>query len=144
MDLNHDRIRSRLQDISRAVDRLSRIRAVGESEFLADEDSQDIARARLLTAMEACLNICYHVCAKKLKKVPENYGQCFSLLAENGLITSELGERLSAMIGLRNRLVHMYWDVDYRHIYRILSRNLEDLEQFSRQILQLEAGPRNW
>lgn len=143
MELNHDRIRSRLQDISRAVDRLSRIRAVGESTFLADEDSQDIARARLLTAMEAALNICYHVCAKKLKRVPENYGECFSLLAGTGLISSELGKRLSAMIGLRNRLVHMYWDIDYRQIYRILSRNLEDLEQFSKEILQLEAGLRD-
>lgn len=139
MDLNHDRIRSRLQDISRAVDRLSRIRALGESAFLADVDSQDIARARLLTAMEACLNICYHVCAKKLKRVPENYGQCFSVIAESGVISSDLGKRLSAMVGLRNRLVHMYWDIDYRQIYRILSQNLEDLEQFSREILQLES-----
>jgi len=142
VDLNPDRIRSRLQDISRAVDRLRQIHAAGESAFLADEDSQDIARARLLTAMEASLNICYHVCAKKLKRVPETYGHCFTLLAESGLISSELGTRLSAMVGLRNRLVHMYWDIDYRQVYRILSENLEDLEQFGKEILHLESKPR--
>ena len=140
MNLNPDRIRSKLQDISRAVDRLKALRGLEEHEFLSDEDSQDIARARLLTAMEASLNLCYHLCAKKLKKVPENYAQCFHLLSEAGLISSGLGSRLSAMAGLRNRLVHMYWDVDYRQIYRIISNNLEDLERFSREIVQLERG----
>lgn len=100
-----------------------------------------MARARLLTAVEACLNICYHVCANKLKRAPENYGQCSSLLAETGLISSEPGKRLSDIFRLRNRLVRMYRDVDYRQIYRILSQNPEELQQFSKEILQLESEP---
>jgi len=55
--LNPDRIRAKLQDISGALERLDRFRTMSREGFLADEDAQDIARSRLLTAMEAALNI---------------------------------------------------------------------------------------
>ena len=90
MKLDPDRIRTKLQDITRALDRLGSIQSQGQESFLADEDSQDIARSRLLIAIEAALNICYHAAAKKLRKVPEDYAQCFGLLAEAGLITPDL------------------------------------------------------
>ena len=51
--LNPDRIRAKLQDISSALERLDRFRTMSREAFLADEDAQDIARSRLLTAMEA-------------------------------------------------------------------------------------------
>ena len=34
-----------------------------------------------------------------------------------------------------NRLVHMYWDVDYSQVYEILSHNLTDLDAFSREVI---------
>lgn len=68
MKLDHDHIRTKLQDISKAMTRLRRFQGTSREDFLADEDSQDIARSRLLTAIEATLNICYHITAKRLKK----------------------------------------------------------------------------
>ncbi len=134
MSLDGDRIRTKLQDIVRAKDRLQRIQALGRDSFLSDEDNQDIARSRLLVATEAALNICYHTAAKKLHKVPEEYGQCFQLLGEAELIPQDLASRLAMMARFRNRLVHMYWDVDYSQVYEILSESLSDLDEFSRHV----------
>jgi uncharacterized protein YutE (UPF0331/DUF86 family) len=134
MKLDPDRVRTKLQDITRALDRLRSIQSQGQESFLANEDSQDIARSRLLIAIEAALNICYHAAAKKLGKVPDDYAQCFRILGEAGLISQELASRLSMMARFRNRLVHMYWDVDYTQVYEILSQNLSDLEQFCREV----------
>jgi uncharacterized protein YutE (UPF0331/DUF86 family) len=100
--------------------------------FLADQDSQDIARSRLLTAVEAALNLCYHVCAKRLERVPDEYAQCFKLLGENDLIPVDLAARLAAMARFRNRLVHLYWDIDYGQVYDFLAEGLEDLEAYSK------------
>ena len=99
--------------------------------FLADQDSQDIARSRLLTAIEAALNLCYHVAAKKLRRVPEEYAQCFTVLAEANLLSPALAERLAAMARFRNLLVHLYWNVDYGQVYDILQSDLNDLEDFA-------------
>jgi len=80
MRLDSDRVRTKLQDITRSLDRLRRIQSQDMDSFLADEDTQDIARSR-------------------------------------------------------NRLVHMYWDVDYSQVYEILSHNLTDLDAFSREVV---------
>jgi uncharacterized protein YutE (UPF0331/DUF86 family) len=131
MTLDHDRIRSKLNDISKSLDRLRKFRSLSRKEFLENEDSQDIARSRLLTAIEAALNVCYHIAAKKLRRVPEEYGQCFAILAEAGLIPIDLASRLTAMARFRNRLVHLYWDVDYGTVYDIVSADIEDLALFA-------------
>lgn len=133
MRLDHDRIRAKLNDISRSLVRLRNLRTMSREAFLASEDSQDIARSRLLTANEASLNICYHATARTLQRIPEDYGQCFLLLADAGLIPQDLGERLSAMSRFRNRLVHLYWDIDYSQVYDFLQSDLDDLERFARQ-----------
>jgi uncharacterized protein YutE (UPF0331/DUF86 family) len=130
-ELDEDRVRAKLNDISRSISRLREIVALDREAFLVDEDSQDIARSRLLTAIEAALNLCFHVAAKKLRRVPEEYAQCFSFLAEANLISHTLAERLAAMARFRNLLVHLYWNVDYGQVYDILSNNLEDLETFA-------------
>lgn len=137
MRLNHDRIRDKLQDINRSVDRLKRFQESGKDNFLANEDSQDIARSRLLSAIEAALNICFHVSAKKLKIVPEDYGDCFATLGQAKLIDPSLAERLADMARFRYRLVHLYWDIDYNSVYDIIEHHLTDLEDFSSQIADL-------
>ncbi|MDZ7760466.1 MAG: HepT-like ribonuclease domain-containing protein [Desulfovermiculus sp.] len=68
MKLDPDRVRTKLQDITRALHRLRSIQSQGQMSFLADEDSQDIARSRLLIAIEAALNICYHTAAKEARE----------------------------------------------------------------------------
>ncbi len=137
MTLDHDRIRDKLQDIHKSLERLQRLRSLGRDRFLADEDSQDIARSRLLSAIEAALNICFHVTARKLKTVPEDYGDCFRNLGQADLIDSSLAERLADMARFRNRLVHLYWEIDYSSVYDIIAHHLTDLEDFSAQIAEL-------
>lgn len=137
MKLDHDRIRQKMQDIHTSLERLNRLRAEGRDRFLADEDSQDIARSRLLSAIEAALNICFHITAKKLLKVPEDYGDCFSCLGQARLIDPALGERLADMARFRNRLVHLYWDIDYSAVYDIIENHLSDLQDFSAQIADM-------
>ena len=101
-----------------------------EEEFLADADSQDIARSRLLTMIQAALGICYHVCAKELDYVPSDYAACFSRLGEAGLLEPELADRLVTMARFRNRLVHLYRDTDYRVVHRIIRDDMLDLDDF--------------
>jgi len=135
--LNPDRIRAKLQDISGALERLDRFRTMSREAFLANEDAQDIARSRLLTAMEAALNVCFHLSAKKLARVPQGYTECFLTLGKAGLIEPSLAERLGTMAGFRNRLVHVYWDVDYGQVYDIIVNDLEDLKLFCQVVAEL-------
>jgi len=104
---------------------------------LNDRDEQDIASYKLLITIEAALNVCYHVAAKRLKKVPEEYTECFEILSDAGIIPIDLSERLQKTAPFRNLLVHMYWKIDYGTLYEIIQNNLKDLNQFSSVIAGL-------
>ncbi len=137
MKLNQELIMTRCREIQESLDRLSGIAKRPKEVFLADRDLQDIASYRLLVAVEAALSLCYHVSAKRLKKVPEEYAECFSILADAGIITPELSQRMQKTARFRNLLVHMYWKIDYDAVYDIIQRNTEDLHTFSKIIAGL-------
>ena len=137
MILNQDLIRTRCQEIEDSLARLEKIKITPKEKFLRDRDLQDIACYRLLVAIEAALCLCFHVAAKRLKKVPEEYAECFAILADAGIIPRELSESLQRMARFRNLLVHMYWKVDYGTLYEVLQNNLKDFRLFSEAIVAL-------
>lgn len=137
MTLNADLVRARCAEIEESVSRLERFRALSREVFLVDQDTLDLACYRLLVAMEAALALCYHVSAKRLRKVPEDYAQCFGMLQEAAIIPSELAARLQRMARFRNLLVHMYWKVDYGVVYDVIRDNLEDLRALSAAVARL-------
>lgn len=137
MSLNRDLIRNRCEEIEESLKRLERISAKTKEEFLKDQDLKDIACYRLLIAIEAALGLCYHVCAMRLKKVPEDYAGCFAMLAGVAIIPAVLSENLQKMARFRNLLVHMYWKVDYDKLYDLILQDLGDLRLFAHTITGL-------
>ena len=137
MTLDPDIVRRRAGEIEESLGRLTRIRADGRDSFLADADAKDIACYRLLIAIEAALALCYHVSARHLKHVPEDYAGCFAGLSDAALIPEDLSMRLQQMARFRNLLVHVYWDVDYSRVFDVLESDLEDLRAFSQAVVGL-------
>src|SRR4030042_1862419 len=125
MNLNQELIRTRCQEIEESLNRLEGIKVRPKEDFLKDQDAQDIACYRLLVAIEAALGLCYHIAARHLKKVPQEYAECFGILADAGIIATDLSESLQKMARFRNLLVHMYWKVEYGTLYELIQLNLE-------------------
>ena len=137
MTLNEDLVRARCEEITDSISRLERFRTVSRTEFLTDQDMLDLACYRLLIAIEAALALCYHVSARLLHKVPEEYAECFAQLSGAGIVPGNLSERLQKMARFRNLLVHVYWKVDYEQVYDIIQNDLGDLREFAAALAQL-------
>jgi len=135
--LNEDLIRERFRDIQQSLERLEGIRAQPLDRFLSDQDMRDVACYRLLIAMEAALQICFHVSARRMRRVPEHYADCFAILGEGGILPQELSQALQRMVRFRNMLVHIYWNVDYEQVYKILQEHLDDLRAFVQAVGEL-------
>jgi len=137
LNLNADLIRDRCIEIEESLKRLQQIRLCQKEEFLSSQDLKDIACYRLLIAIEAAISLCYHVCAKELKKVPEEYAECFAILGQEGIIPKELSSNLQNMARFRNLLVHMYCKIDYEKVYEILKEDIYNFSNFAGQIAKL-------
>ena len=52
------------------------------------------------------------------------------MLAENKVIDAAFLPTVHRMAKMRNRLVHLYWEVDAALLYEILQRDLSDFDRF--------------
>jgi uncharacterized protein YutE (UPF0331/DUF86 family) len=52
------------------------------------------------------------------------------VLAENGALDEAFTKTLKEMAKFRNRLTHLYWEVDNEQVYTILHSRLNDFKEF--------------
>ena len=91
-------------------------------------------------AIETCINIGNRIISLEQFKYdltpPETYAEVFEKLQKIGLIGENLGNKLKKMAQFRNKLVHIYWEIDDALVYDILQNNLMDIEEFLKIVLK--------
>ena len=65
---------------------------------------------------------------------PEDNYEAVSILFKKKIISDEMAEKITKMIGLRNILVHEYEEIDNQKIYEVLVQKISDLEEFENTI----------
>ncbi|MBM4269355.1 MAG: DUF86 domain-containing protein [Deltaproteobacteria bacterium] len=110
---------------------LDRLAAEPREAFLADPIKIGAAERLLQVSIEICLDIGHHLIAAQSLPRPREYRDVFRILGEHGRIPAALAERLEGMAGFRNRLVHLYADVDPARVYEFLQKERSDLMEFA-------------
>jgi len=104
-----------------------------EAEFTADPHKIGSAKYHLIVAIEGVVDLCNHVISKNCFRTPEDYADTFRVIQEKGALDSEFTSSLMQMARFRNRLVHIYWDIDNAELYRILQTRLQDVKRFLKE-----------
>lgn len=68
-------------------------------------------------------------------RAPKDYRDVFTVLEENDILSAELTRNLRQMAGLRNRLVHLYWEIDDEQLFDYLQNELSDFDEVAQQIV---------
>jgi uncharacterized protein YutE (UPF0331/DUF86 family) len=104
-EVNLDWLRDLAGHLRDAVRQLRELAAIPRAVFLADSRAKNSAKYLLIVAAEAALDICNHLAARRGGRSPEDYADCMTVLAEIGVIDSDLKARLVRMARFRNRAV---------------------------------------
>lgn len=57
-----------------------------------------------------------------------------TILGELGVLKQDLKVRMSKMARFRNLLVHLYWKVEDREVFRIITGHLCDFDEYLRAV----------
>ena len=74
---------ARLQRLERLIDQLERVRAGGESAYLADEDLRMMSERRLELAIQICIDIGAHLVSELSARAPGDYAVVERLVTES-------------------------------------------------------------
>jgi len=91
----------------------------------------------LQTAVEAMIDIGYHIAAKQFAHAPADARDALRVLKDNRVFTQEEFEIYTSMVGFRNKVVHGYQQVSPERVYLAATEELGDFERFLRNILEL-------
>ena len=123
------------------VAELRRLAAIPKGDLLADPDKVASAKYNFVAAIEARIDIANHVIAAEGFRPPKDNADSFVVLVEKSVLPEAMREHLRSMARFRNRLVHVYWDVDDDLVAEYLHGPLGDLDRFAREISQRIVAP---
>lgn len=133
--INPDKVRSKLQNLQAYLEKLRILSDIPRQEFFEDFTKVESAKHLLQVSIETCLDIGNHIIASERFRAPETYADTFNVLVEHQVLTDEYLKTFRRMVQFRNRLVHLYWEVDTEIVYEILQNNLDDFDTFAKLIL---------
>ena len=131
---NPERVRKMVSSMRVAVRQLSDLSGLKENTFLNDSHKIASAKYNFIIAIEAAIDMGNHIISQNGFRAPEDYADTFSVLGEYGVVNEEFAKELRKMARFRNRLVHIYWEIDDRQIYKIMQSNLADFKTFLKSI----------
>lgn len=124
-------VATRLSKLRDALRRLRSIARKPRQEYLESETDTALSEHFLRIALEAALDVGNHVIAAEGYRKPQHMREIPLILSENGVIARDLAVSLARATGLRNRLVHLYADIDHAMIHEVLQTDLGDLEDYA-------------
>ena len=134
-----ERIKEHLKYLNKYYLLLLNARKIQHDVFIQDDVLQASSERFLQLAIESCLNMGNRLISlyqfEKPVKTPETYADIFKELNTLGVVDDEFSSSLIKMARFRNRLVHLYWEINKEDIYSFVQENLEDFKLFERKVV---------
>ncbi len=119
--------------------RLAELRDLPIDVYLRDQAFA--GRYLVQVAAQICVDVANHLIASFGWRAPADYRDSFTVLEERGVIEPGLADQMRDLAGLRNRLVHVYEEVDDRIVHDALPEGIDDLSRFAQAIARAaESG----
>ncbi len=127
----------KLTELDEYLKQMGEFSSVTLEEYLRDWKVQRIVERTLQMMIETCADIANHIISDRGYRTPDNYGDTFRVLHENGVFKSDLFEIMLKMARFRNIVVHQYDKVDEAIVIGILRNNLNNFTAYRDVILKI-------
>ena len=132
--MDREVIEQKLESLRRCLLRIETKCPSDASVLVADVDLQDIVALNLSRAVQICVDIGAHMLAGMESLPPDTMGQTFDMLAQQGVLSSELATNLKKAVGFRNIAVHNYESINWNIVHSIVKNHLVDFSEFAKVI----------
>ncbi|MGI6704687.1 MAG: type VII toxin-antitoxin system HepT family RNase toxin [Clostridia bacterium] len=129
-----EKVSSKMALIISNLDKLKILKQIPGKNFEEDFRNVESAKHLLQVTIEAMHDIANHIVSRNRLGRPDTYSDVFRILRQKGYISKDSMDVYSTMIKFRNRVVHLYHDIDSKEIYSIIQNNLKDFAKFLEEI----------
>lgn len=124
------KVEDRIDRIRRYKRDLEEFGRIPRDAFRTNRERQYAVLHAMQNAIEGCIEIASHIVSADHLGAPTDYAHLFSLLEENQVIPPPTADAMRQMARFRNRIVHLYWDLDLDLVYEYLTGRLGDFDSY--------------
>jgi uncharacterized protein YutE (UPF0331/DUF86 family) len=133
------RIDDKIKEIEKLLEELESILPISLEEYLNDFKSKAAGERYFEKIVEAIVDLAFLTIKERNLKIPEEDKEAFVILAEAGIISKELCEKLKDAKWMRNIIAHEYGKIDDELVFDSLKEELiTDAQEFIKQIKNIK------
>lgn len=132
----NDIVISKVQSIQRCIERAREEYRLAGDGFRTDYSRQDAAMLNITRACEQSIDLANHIIKTSKMGIPADSAESFALMSRKEVISTELAQRLEAMVGFRNTVVHQYQKIKIEIVEAVIRTGLDDLIEFTDSVVK--------
>jgi len=130
-------IANKIESLRRCLMRVEQRCPQDLEELLSDLDAQDVLTLNLSRAVQICVDISLHILSASNQAVPQTMAGAFTGLADEGVISADIAEKMQKAVGFRNIAIHEYEKINWAIVYAIATERLSDFKAYAQRISHL-------
>lgn len=134
MPIDAETIKRKIVFIERDLRKLKKISLLSFSEYMKNDDFEDLAERYLERMIGRMIDINYHILSSENGLIPEDYYKSFIYMGREKYLPIDLAESMASSAGLRNRLAHEYDDIDMKRVYGAIHSSIKEVPEYLEQI----------
>lgn len=138
--MSRDSSLRKAQIVRANLEKLQRIPQATYDEFAADFRNAEASLHLLQTAIQSLLDIGSGICARLGLDTPRTSFEILERLEGHGQLPAGSAQRFAAIVGFRNRVVHLYDRIDPQIVWRVVAERRRDLLELLDLLLAIESS----
>ena len=134
--VDREKVERKIQQIDEFLGILEKLSTIPDNELSIDPVMLGSVKYYLQVSIECCIDMGNHIISSERFRAPKDYGDTFDVLFEEGMISDTFTHVMKQMVKFRNRIVHLYGEVDNHYVIDILKTKLDDFQTFRKAILK--------
>ena len=129
-------VTKKLEQISGYLKEIENLLESSDKEILVDSGKLHIAERLLQLTVDTMIDINQHLIGELNLKVSDDLQGTFYILGENKILPDDFTQKIAPVVGLRNRIVHRYEELDKELFIRTFRKDFSDFEEYLKLINQ--------
>ena len=136
MTFNQLFIKNKLKELDKYYQEMQDVLKFSDNAILSDIDKLRHAERSLQLVVDTMIDINQHYIKELKLPTSDDFQGTFLILAENKILPKIFAEKIAPVVGLRNRIVHRYEEVDKKLFITSFRKNYKDFDKYMKYIYQ--------
>ncbi len=123
-------LKNKIHEVEKYLEIVKKYQQYSNEEILQDVTIHGAVERYLYLLCQSAIDFAEAAVSHLNLRPPATYAEIFEILRENELISSKISLEMEKMTGFRNILAHAYGKVEFDIVYKVLTKDINNIETF--------------